>query len=125
MCGKRVDNELGTKGMDKIDHFAYAAEKFSTARRNLMLPHPKGEAQSIMHAFHECSLGLDDIDKSKLDENAATRVRKLEQLMDTSGLEDPDEEGLWVVKARQLTIDEKIELSGLIDELAHWFDRQE
>jgi hypothetical protein len=43
--------------------------------------------------------------------------------MDTSGLADPNGEGLWSVKARLLNEDEKIELSQLIDDLAHWFDR--
>lgn len=38
--------------------FGYSAEKFSDARRSLMLPHPQGEAQSIADAFFECDSGL-------------------------------------------------------------------
>ena len=103
--------------------YSYPAEKFSTARRCLMLPHTSGEAESIMHAFHECSLGLHDLDRDDLDENARDWVRKLEELMNTDGLNDPSDRGLWKVKAEQLSNDEKIELSHVVDELAHWFDR--
>lgn len=42
--------------------------------------------------------------------------------METKGLSDPNGEGLWAVKARTFTDDEKIELSRLVDELAPWFD---
>jgi len=75
--------------------YSYPAEKFSTARRYLMLPHTKGEAESIMLAFHECSLGLHDLDRDDLDENARDWVRKLEELMNTDGLNDPSDRGLW------------------------------
>jgi hypothetical protein len=104
--------------------FAYQAEKFSAARQCLMLPHPRGEAESIASAFHECSLGLHDLRRDELDNNARQWVAKLEELMETKGLEDPSGRGLWTVKAQQLTVDQKIELSRVVDELAHWFDRQ-
>jgi hypothetical protein len=104
--------------------FRYASQKFDQARSNLMLPHSQGEAQAIAHAFRECSAGLEDIDRSKLDDNAAAMVRKLEDLMSTDGLRDPTREGLHVVKARLLNQDDKIQLSGLVDNLAHWFDHQ-
>lgn len=104
--------------------FAYQAEKFSAARRSLMLPHPKGEATSIAAAFHECSLGLHKIDRSDLDDNARLWVIRLEELMDTTNLADPNGVGTWTVKAEQLTLDQKFELSRIVDELAHWFDRQ-
>ena len=87
-----------------------------------MLPHTKGEAESIMLAFHECSLGLHDLDRDDLDENARDWVRKLEELMNTDGLNDPSDRGLWKVKAEQLSNDEKTGLSRVVDELAHWFD---
>jgi hypothetical protein len=103
--------------------YSYPAEKFSVARHCLMLPHPKGEAESIMHAFHECSLGLHDLDRDGLDDNARKWVRKLEELMSTDGLDDPSGRGLWVIKAERLSINDKIELSRVVDELACWFDR--
>jgi hypothetical protein len=37
--------------------FGYQGEKFSDARRSLMLPHPMGEESSIANAFGACSLG--------------------------------------------------------------------
>ncbi len=104
--------------------YAYQAEKFSSARRTLMLPHPKGEAKSIADVFHECSLGLHNLDRGGLDDNARLWVIKLEELMDATGLADPTGVGTWTVKAEQLTIDQMFELSRIVDELAHWFDRQ-
>ncbi|MBK5275849.1 MAG: hypothetical protein JJE30_12455 [Desulfuromonadales bacterium] len=103
--------------------YSYPSEKFSVARHSLMLPHPKGEAESIMHAFHECSLGLHDVDRDSLDDDARKWVHELEELMNTGGLEDPTSKGLWVIKAEQLTIDNKFRLSHIVDELACWFDR--
>ncbi len=103
--------------------FAYQSEKFSVARSSLMVPHPNGEAASIASAFHECSLGLHELDEQTLDDHARGWVVKLKDLMDTSGLTDPDGRGLWAVKAASLTIEQKFELSRVVDELAHWFDR--
>jgi hypothetical protein len=105
--------------------FAYPSEKFSTARRFLMLPHPNGEASSITHAFHECSLGLAGIDKTSLDDDALGWIRQLEELMNTDGLEDPDgKAGLRMVKAESLTINQKSNLSSVVDTLAYWFKEQ-
>lgn len=103
--------------------FPYQAEKFSVARSSLMIPHPKGETESIVGAFHECSLGLHELNKKELDDNAKGWIAKLKDLMDTSGLTDPDGRGLWAVKAASLTTEQKFELSHVVDELAHWFDR--
>lgn len=75
-----------------------------------MLPHPKGEADSIAQAFHECHLAINGLDHSKLEADTSAKVRELEALMDTTALVDPKNEGLWTVKARQLTIDEQSDL---------------
>lgn len=104
--------------------FGYQSEKFSVARRALMLPHPHGEDASIASAFFECSLGLTDLDRSKLDDNATAWIRRLEKLMDNTGLSDPAGNGLHALKAQKLSIDEKLELSRIVDELAHWFHRK-
>ena len=104
--------------------FSYQSEKFSAARRALMLPHSGGEAASIAGAFHECSLGLHKLNDNALDDDARSWVYKLKKLMDTSGFVDPDERGLWTVKAASLTTDQKLELSRVVDELAHWFERE-
>src|SRR4030065_562703 len=92
--------------------FSYQAEKFSDARSLLMLPHPEGETASIASAFHECSLGLHNLNEQELDDTARVWVAKLKELMDTSGLTDPDGRGLWEVKATYLTLVEKFALSG-------------
>ncbi len=101
---------------------SYQAEKFSAARRALMLPHPRGEATSIAAAFHECSLGLTQFNRNQLDQDAKDWLAKLDRLMNTSGLNDPNKKGLWQVKAETLSDGEKVELSHIIDELAHRFD---
>ena len=105
--------------------YSYQAEKFSSARRALMLPHTRGEHQSVVDALHQCHLGLYKIERTDLDDNARSWIEALETFMDTSGLSDPSGEGLWVVKARSLSTDEKLEISRLVDELAHWFDSQD
>lgn len=82
-----------------------------------------------MHAFHACSLGLADIENEHanqhLDENARDWIKVIQSLMNTDSVEDPTGEGAWVVKARTLTTDDRIQLSRCVDELAHWFDMYE
>lgn len=101
--------------------FSYAAEKFASARSALMLPHPQGEAQSIASAFFECHIGLDRLDRSLLDDDARKWLNELDLLMSTSGLEDPHREGLHLLKARMLSVDDQFQLSSVIDELQCWF----
>lgn len=101
--------------------YSYQSQTFSKARSCLMLPHPSGEAASIAQAFHECSLGLHDLDRDNTDDSVRNWLSQLDELMDTSGLEDQDKKGLWHVKASELSTDQKLQLSGIIDELAHWF----
>ena len=101
--------------------YVYQAETFSTARRVLMLPHPRGEQDSIARALHECRLGLHDLDRDGLDENARGRVKRLEELMATAGFSDAVHGGAAAVKTGELSLQEKFELSRIIDELAYWF----
>lgn len=102
--------------------YGYAASKLSSARRLLMLPHPNGDIESIVNAFHEISLGLKDVDRSALDESAGRWVKILDKTMDTDGLDDPHKEGLWTVKARTLGVDELSEFSSSVDDLQCWFN---
>ena len=104
--------------------YAYVSEKFATARESLMLPHQDGDTKSIADAFFECSLSLRTLNQDDLDDGARTSVRKLEELMDTTGLDDPLGRGLYTIKAERLSIDQKAELSREIDYLASWFDAQ-
>jgi hypothetical protein len=106
-------------------NFDYQAEKFSEARRALMLPHPRGEEASIAEAFHAIERALYRFDTSSIeDSDAIGWIRQLEALKDTSGLTDETGDGLWTVKARQLSTEERLRLSQMVDELAHWFDRK-
>lgn len=109
--------------------FSYPAEKLSEARACLMLPHIEGEEGSIMHAFHACKRGLDDLEGKGadqfLDDSAQDWVKAIKALMSTEGIEDEKGEGTWILKARQLTTDDRLQLSRCVDELAHWFDRYE
>lgn len=102
--------------------YSYAAEKFAQARRNLMLPHPSGESESIMLAFHGCSLALHNLAREGLDDDVHGWLRELEELMSTKGMIDSGK-GLWIAKAERLSVDDKITLSNVIDELAYWFYR--
>jgi hypothetical protein len=106
---------------EKQMKYVHQAETFSTARRALMLPHPRGEQDSIARALHECRLGLHDLDRDGLDENARGRVKRLEELMATAGFSGADHVGAGAVKVSELSLEEKFELSRIIDELAYWF----
>lgn len=101
--------------------YSYQSEKLAAARRALMLPHSKGEAISIVDAFQEIHLAFHRMDESGLDDNARTWIQTLKGIMDTTGLTDPNSEGLWTVKAHQLGHYQKIEISTCVDELASWF----
>ena len=101
--------------------YVYQAETFSAARRALMLPHPRGEQDSIARALNECKLGLRDLDRNELDENARGRVRRLEELMANAGFSDANRADAGAVKACELSLQERFELSRLVDELAYWF----
>ncbi len=61
------------------------------------------------------------VNRKLLDHYAQDLLAKLDKIMDTSGLADAAEKGLWQVKAETLTVNEKSELSHIVDELANWF----
>ena len=89
-----------------------------------MLPHPDGDTKSIADAFAECSHGLHNINRDDFDDAARESVRKLEELMGTTGLDNPLHRGLYTVKAERLSLDQKAELSREVDYLASWLDAQ-
>ena len=59
----------------ELTAFSYQIETFTKARRRLMLPYPNGEAVAIMHAFHECHLGLPHLKEEDLDYSTRERIR--------------------------------------------------
>ncbi len=105
--------------------YGYPAEKFSIARRALMLPHADGGHESVVSAFQECRLGLHRMNRSKLDGHTRSLIYALECFMSTEGVPVSGSESAWTVKAKNLTPDERLEISRLVNELAHWFDSQE
>ncbi len=102
--------------------FRHPAEKLSQARRALMLPHSQGEAQSIADAFSVCSLGLNRLSPTDLDDDARRWFSKIKELMDTSGVQDPAGRGTFAVKAEGFSLDQKLELADAVDQLADWFE---
>ena len=87
-----------------------------------MLPHPKGEAASIANAFAECAAGISKVDPADLDDYARELLTKLNALIDPVGLRDPADRGMYTIKAEKLSIEQRRELSSIVDELASWFD---
>ena len=104
--------------------YGYQMEKFAAARSALMLPHHQPEGECIAAAFHACSLGMKDLDVMGLDDEGKRKIRILETLMDTTGIQDPSGRGTWAIKAEQLTSDQKEELSHVIDDLAAHFSME-
>ena len=62
-----------------------------------------------------------DFDESSLDEHLRTRIARLRELMDTSSVPHGSETGAWQAKAKGFSVDERSEVSNLVDELASWF----
>ena len=104
--------------------YDYCAEKLAAARSCLMLPHPKGEGDSIAVAFHECELGLRDLSAQDFDENAREWVAKIRELMDKSKIISFSGHNTWAFKAEHMTEDQKVEFSQAVDNLADWFNEK-
>jgi len=105
--------------------WSYQYEKFTHARRALMLPHPQGEAESVVIAFHECGHGLRGVNVSLIeDDRARELIAKIETAMNTEGLTDTTGRGLFYERAETMTTEEKSTLSDAVDELTSWFSRK-
>lgn len=106
-----------------VQQYMYPAEKLHQARSTLMAPHPEGEAASFASAFEfcgRCSRELDQVD----DDQARDWIKTIREIMDLDGLIDPERRGLFIVRAEQLTLDEKREFSRVVDELASFLNRR-
>jgi hypothetical protein len=69
------------------DRFKYVEEKFSQARRYLMLPPPGKEAMVISEACNECGLGINDLGShgltlNDLESAARDHIFKLMELIE-------------------------------------------
>lgn len=89
--------------------YAYQSEKLSAARYALMLPNTGGAESAISEAFHECRLAFNKMDDHGLDDSSKDWVEKIKVLMELPG---------------PLSMEQQRDLSRLIDELAHWFNRK-
>jgi hypothetical protein len=106
--------------------YGYLHEKLSAAVLMLMAPHHGGEAVSYASAFSACDLGLNfgwQFPRDELDRQAREWVKTIEEIMDTTGIEDPMERGTHLIKAERLTEEEKSRFSKAIYELSGWCDR--
>jgi hypothetical protein len=105
--------------------YSFPAEKFSIARRALMLPHPDGQHASLETALTECRLGLHRMNRAKLDATIRSQIYTLECFMDSTGFSDADGDSAWTIRLKGLSDEEKSEISRLVDELANFFASQE
>jgi hypothetical protein len=103
--------------------FLRQAEKFSVARRCLMLPHANGITDSIADAFEACALGVRSLHRGALDARASAWLERVEALMNTDAIDGADQRERWLKRAAELSVEEQSDLSRLVDELAHWFAR--
>jgi hypothetical protein len=112
-------------------HCRYIAEKFSDARRLLMLP--CDEVKAIEAALVEISLVLlppylND-DASEIEGEVAIKIRELKRIMYSSGYKDfTQQEGIEYgtlgIVARRIRHPKKQRLAELVDDLADHFKRQ-
>jgi hypothetical protein len=103
-----------------MKNFGYQAERLRKAVYALMLPHPSGEADSIIRALHECSMAFQDLDREDLDESAKEWVQKIDGFLGGESLHSTSQEQ-WLVKAKTLSPEKQFELSRCIYELNAWF----
>ncbi len=108
-----------------MNKYEYPAEKFDNARKFLERSRTEGDVILIADAFRECRTALFQLDKLNvdyLDDGVIKALGELKELMDTTGLDNRPDLDLNIVKAKLLTPDQKVELSGVINYLANWFD---
>jgi hypothetical protein len=102
----------------------FAAEKLSRARHALMLPHTRGDAEDIADAFLFCSSAFELLATVNLDDRERSLFATIHKLSDTSGIENNGTDGVLMIRAARLTLDEKLELSRAVDELANRLERR-
>jgi hypothetical protein len=73
--------KLQEEALTMNDRYKYPEEKFSQARRHLMLPPLGEEAMVISEACAECGLGLNNVSLDDLEQTARDHISKLMELM--------------------------------------------
>jgi hypothetical protein len=97
--------------------YKYAAEKLAEARRNLMAPHPRGEAESFVGAFRECDKALKSLPLKDLDDGAQGWAATIARVIHGDRYEVIKEDA-WLARAERLSVDEKRDFSSAVDQLA-------
>lgn len=105
--------------------WSYQAEKFSVARRCLMLPHSDGEVDSIVACLNECFHGLHNVAPQALAElPVGDSLRVINEAIQAAGVEDTTGRGVWYQLAMDMTPEAKSRLAHAVDSSATWFDRE-
>lgn len=93
--------------MASIDErYQQAAMRFGRARASLRLPYVGKEARAISDSFAQCGLAIEDLRRkdAPLSEAARTHIEKLEELMDTSAIEDMKKQRTWEIEANGTSV---------------------
>jgi hypothetical protein len=113
-----------------VDHtmaagrFGYQMQHFTAARRALMPPfHRDDENEGFCGAMAECRLAIRRFKVDTVSADAQDSLAVIMSALDVTGLVDPPggRHGLAIVKARQMTRQEKSDFSQAVDALATYF----
>jgi hypothetical protein len=122
--GSWIGLALPFVGMNTVK-FHYQMEKFSEARRALMLPAESDRAHRIGAAFTAMMRGLRELKTDEIVEpQVLDDLAQLKRLMDATGIEDPHGLGTHFLRAQRLTESEQDQLADVVDDLADYFCRK-
>jgi hypothetical protein len=103
----------------------YLGQKFSEARRALMIPHYGDAARALAGAINSCATALHN-EQIKLvkDEEMLRHLDTIRRHLPAADLPDPTHVGISLIKAQMMTEAEKAEFSRAVDILADWAHRE-
>ena len=82
------------------------------------------ESAAIAGAFSNCEAGLKTLDRNLVtDDEMLRRLREIEAALDITEVSDLHGHGMWRLKAKKMTEEEKRNFSRNVDECANWFSR--
>lgn len=100
----------------------HAMQHWNAARRALMAPfHDDDENYGFYHALAHCDTALSALKEEPSDLDVEEFLAVIRKALDTQGLEDTEGDGLYLVKARDMTRDEKQHFSDAVEHLATKF----
>jgi hypothetical protein len=103
----------------------YLGQKFSEARRALMIPHYGDEARALAGAINSCATALHN-EQIKLvkDDEMLRHLDTIRRHLPAADLSDSAHVGTSLIKAQMMTQAEKAEFSRAVDILADWAHRE-